>query len=370
MVSDILRSVTVKSLLKRSWLLPEMFVPSGQAQFLKSLERFPIHWFLKFAKRSLFFHLVFPLIDRGKECQYIEDYHQKILWINLAAPSLGDSLMDLAARTLLANRQITLLTHSKNATLYVNDDFFERVVASVSDIRLILKSEKFDLVICDSYSPRVLLKKAAATPGIPFVGIYGFLNGFEVHRTYYAFARMAELLRLDRIDVPIRPVLSIPTKNFSHTENFDVCIAVGGEWPFRTYDHWLSVVRWMGRKGFKVSLVGSSNGCTQASEITKSEPHVRSTVGQLSLAEVIAEISRCQVFIGADGGLWHIACSIPTPSVVLFADCQMFDKSGTRVTRETKDMVCEVLYDDADVSNIPPATVISAFAKILDRLSR
>ena len=29
------------------------------------------------------------------------------------------------------------------------------------------------------------------------------------------------------------------------------------------------------------------------------------------------------------------------------------------MTRETKDMVCEVLYDDADVSNIPPATVIS-----------
>ena len=117
-----------------------------------------------------------------------------------------------------------------------------------------------------------------------------------------------------------------------------------------------------------VSLVGSENGEGYASEILATEPSVNSTVGTLSLTEVIAEIVKARVFVGADGGLWHIACAIPIPSVVLFADCQIFNEDGCRMTRETKDIICEVLYDDVQVSNIQVDRVIEAFKTLVARI--
>ena len=148
----------------------------------------------------------------------------------------------------------------------------------------------------------------------------------------------------------------------------DVCVAVGGEWAFRTYQNWLEIISWLVRNGYSVSLVGSDNGIEMSEEIVASEPSVRSTVGTLSLQEVAVEIAGARSFIGADGGLWHIACAIPKPTVVLFADCQIFDEEGHRMTRETTDMVCEILYDDLAVSNIGPDFVIAAFQRLWTRI--
>lgn len=327
-----------------------------------------MYWLVKFLKRQFVFGVVLPLFGRGKVCHRIEARHRRILWVNLAAPSLGDSLMDLAARTLLVDRDLTLLTDPKNVRLYLNDRYFTAVYSSPQVARAASQKNPFDLVICDAYSPRVLLKKVIVAPRIEIVGLYGFLNGFEIHRTYFAFARMLELLALDRIDVPMRPTITLPAESKNNPPEFDVCIAIGGEWAFRTYDQWSEVVSWLVAQGYSVSLVGSDNGVRSASEILEIEPTVRSTVGASTLPEVVAEIAKAKVFIGADGGLWHIACAIPIPSVVLFADCQIFDDEGNRVTRETKDIICETLYDDIQVSSIHSDSVIEAFERLSTRI--
>lgn len=323
-----------------------------------------MHWLVKYLKRRFLFDVVFPLLGRGAECHRIGPRHRRILWVNLAAPSLGDSLMDTAARTLLIDKDLILLTDPKNAQLFLSDQYFTEVYSSLKDVRSVSRKKPFDLVICDAYSPRVMLKKMIAAPGIEFVGLYRFLNGFEVHRTYFAFARMMELLAIDRIDGPMRPVITIPADLKDKSHEVDICIAIGGEWAFRTYVHWGSVVSWLVAQGYSVSLVGSSNGVKNASEILDVAPSIRSTVGALSLPEVVVEIAKARVFIGADGGLWHIACAIPRPSVVLFADCQIFDELGNRITRETKDIVCEALYAESQVSDIPSDRVIAAFARV------
>jgi hypothetical protein len=149
--------------------------------------------------------------------------------------------MDLAARVMLSGRQITLLTHSKNEALYKQDPYFHAVY---SDPDLLIRErgrQSFDLVICDSFSPRVLIHKLRLAPFVPFVGLYGYLNGFEVHRTQYAFMRMKELLDADTLGCPKRPTIAYSNQH-SDDVMFDVCIAVGGEWEFRTYHHWLVVV--------------------------------------------------------------------------------------------------------------------------------
>lgn len=314
------------------------------------------------------FDVALPLVGRGAKCHRIEARHRRILWVNLAAPSLGDSLMDLAARTLLCDKNLILLTDRKNAQLYENDCFFSEVYTSARCVREAFQSKPFDLVICDAFAPRVMLKKILAAPRVDFVGLYGFLNGFEVHRTYFAFARMMELLGLDRINEPIRPTITLPSGSRAKPPGVDVCIAIGGEWLFRTYDHWCPVVSWLIEQGYSVSLVGSANGIRKASEILEIAPSVRSTVGALSLPEVVMEIAKARVFIGADGGLWHIACAIPLPSVVLFADCQIFDNEGNHVTRETRDIVCETLYDHFQVSNVHADSVVKAFQRLSARI--
>jgi len=357
----------MKHLMRRTWLLPEG-VPSGQQQFLDGRQYLRWKWVFKFFKRRLFCAVFVQHFGLTTECARISDKHQRILWINWAAPSLGDSLMDLSARVLLQGRDITLLTHPKNAVLYMRDPIFQSVFSDPRALRKNVNVYRFDLVICDAFSPRVLMKKLLVAPRTPVVGLYGYLNGFEVHRTYFAFARMMELLVLDRINEPMRPTITLPVGVKDTPPEFDVCIAIGGEWSFRTYDHWSAVVSWLIAEGYSVSLVGSGNGVSSASEILELEPTVRSTVGALSLPEVVAEIAKAKVFIGADGGLWHIACSIPIPSVVLFADCQIFDAVGNRVTRETKDIICETLYDDIQVSNIQGDSVIEAFTRLSARI--
>lgn len=353
--------------MKRSWYLSRG-VPSGQADFIANRLYARPKWIFKYLKRRSFTLLVSRMLGLVPELNSIADEHRRILWINLAAPSLGDSLMDLSARVLLDEREVVLLTHSKNKSLFKNDDCFSSVF---SDHRaLIAKYGKsyFDLVICDSYSPRVLSRKLAVAPFVPFVGLYGYLNGFEVHRTYFAFARMMELLALDKIDDPIRPTLSLCERLKKQKREVDVCISVGGEWSFRTYDQWCEIVSWLTEKGYSVSLVGSENGVHDASKILNKQPSVRSTVGFLSLKEVCMEVAKAKIFIGVDGGLWHIACAIPIPTVVLFADCQIFDEDGNRVTRETKDMLCETLYDEVRVANIEAKQVVRAFERLRNRI--
>lgn len=108
---------------------------------------------------------------------------------------MGDSLTDLSARVLLVDRELTLLTHPKNAPLYADDAIFRLVY---SDPMKLLRDQgisNFDLVIFDAFSPRVLVKKLMLAPFTPFVGLYGYLNGFEIHRMRFAFAKVAELLK-------------------------------------------------------------------------------------------------------------------------------------------------------------------------------
>lgn len=357
----------ISGLLNRSIILPEcsFVVPSEKTRFLERSKAHLLGKLLKYWKRLVYMKIWQTFYPKSVEHQSIPVNAKRILWINLSAPSLGDSLMDLSARSLLSDRDITLLTRKKNQLLYVFDHYFTRVLA-VEDLCEESFAIDFDFVLLDSFSPHILRIKSKIAPDIPFAGLYGFLNGFEVHRTYFAFARMMELLAIDQVDVPRIPTISLPDELLDQDDEIDVCIAIGGEWSFRTYDHWMPVVSHVTSRGYSISLVGSGNGAQKAAEIFNEYPSVRSTVGKLSVREVILEISRARVFIGADGGLWHIACALQKPTVVLFADCQIFGECGNRMTRETEDMTCETLYDDRKVSSIPSNSVIEAF----DRLSR
>ena len=349
----------LRKLMEQTWRLPPGYIPSDQGRFLRSHRYRNARWLLKYLKRLIFFVVFVQKFGRAGHLNQISSEALNILWINRAAPSLGDAIMDLSARSLLKDRRVTLLTHQKNADLFMNDEAFDVVV---SDHRELI-GRSFDLVICDSFSPRVLNLKRKVAPNTDFVGLYGFLNGFEIHRTYFAWARMKELLGLTISSCPDLDAI-VKVTNFALDKTTvkvsDIVIAVGGEWTFRTYTKWHEVVDELLRKGFSVRLVGSRNGQMLANQISAAFPVVDNFVAKTSIGEAVSLISRSRLFIGADGGLWHCAVGLGVPSVALFADCELFDDDGRRVTRETVQSKCLVLYARDSVERISVDEIVGA----------
>jgi hypothetical protein len=287
------------------------------------------------------------------ERKMIREIDRSLLWINLSAPSVGDSIMDLSGRVLLSNKNIHLLTDKKNAALYKSDIVFSKVASSPSEL-----DDNYDLILIDSYSHRCLSPKLARWKDVPFVGIYGYLNGFEVHRTLYSHYRIAELIGMDlnavrpNVCISLDKSLSVPSPDMPY-----VTVSVGAEWEYRHYPHWLPIIEFL-VKSVRVVLVGSSNGVLEAS-VLEGCVTVENLVGKLTLVETAQVISKAKFHVCADGGLWHVACGLNVPSVCMFADCQLF-LNGLRVLRNTQFQRCIPLYADRAVSEIHPDLVIQA----------
>ena len=333
------------------------FVPSDQCDFVRQ-RVFRVRWFLKYVKRLALFFLSAQSFRVWTDQGCLKDV-QRILWINLAAPSLGDSLMDLSGRVMLREYDVDLLTSDKNENLYRADDIFSKITTNPRVARHWHQVQPYQVIIVDSFAPRVLWQKLRVSIGVPLVGLYGFVNGFEVHRTYFAFRRLEYLLGACG-GQPVKPHLNIPAHLVgAHKKHNGICIAVGGEWDFRTYDRWADVIDGL-INTFPIVLVGSDNGLVDAAKISQRFPQVCSYVGRLSLLETAACIAGSRFFIGADGGLWHIACALGIPSLVLFADCALYDESGRLHDRSTRDTKALSLYAETKVSEISPEQIVKS----------
>ena len=130
-------------------------IPSYTQVFLE--EASVIKRWVKFIKRSLYLNLK---RQKSLEIRNILPEHRSILWINISAPSLGDSLMDLSSRVLLRGRKVDLFTDKKNASLYQNDSVFSRIFTCKAEVT----QHKYDLVIIDSFSTRSIDIKTNILP--------------------------------------------------------------------------------------------------------------------------------------------------------------------------------------------------------------
>lgn len=351
---------------KPSWdLKTGHFVPSDQKRFLEC-EVWKLRWVFKYFKRKLYMRLIG---QHKKELSHIPSTTKSVLWINLSAPSLGDSLMDLSGRQLLTGFNLDLLTDSKNASLYQNDPFFKNVFVDADE----LQNHQYDLVILDAYSPRILKIKSRILPNQSFVGLWGYVNGFEAHRTLYSFYRMQFLLQNNQTLPKLAPLMGVPDffdAGLSPKKS-KLAIVVGAEWDYRRYSYWSEVIAEVVHEygdAFEILLIGSSNGVAEAEEISLVFPQCKNFVGKCTLSETSSLIEQSNIVLAADGGLWHIACALNKPSVVLFANMPVFDEDGLRVTRETKDIVCNALYAENFVSQIKVEEVLQALKSLLSAI--
>jgi ADP-heptose:LPS heptosyltransferase len=349
---------------KMTYTLPFKFaIPNAINNYIK--KRSFIGSRLKFIKRCLYLKYKRQIL---LEINNISSHHQKILWINISAPSLGDSLMDLSSRQLLENRKIDLFTHKKNASIYLYDYFFSSVFSDFSEIG----NRKYDLVIMDSFSTRSVFTKSKIALTTPFVSMFGHFNGPEVNRVLFSFHQMNNLLgskldenylnKIAKTSMFLSPNDKQIISNLSLPSAF-ISVVIGGEWDFRTFNNWDKVIEKLIEFDpmMPIILLGSSNGFISANNISKmhSSNKVINYVSKYTFCQTAEIINQSKLVFCCDGGLMHVANAFGTPSIALLAklnqDMQLTDANN-----------CIPIYDKSNVNNIAIEEILSKYIASLN----
>lgn len=301
----------------------------------------------------------------GLERDRIGPADRRILWIYLGMPQVGDSMMDLACRVLFRDRpvQVDLLTVPHLARMYAADDVFRHIYSDPAEAA----RNEYDLAIVLSASSQTLRVKLRSFRRLPFVNLYRFHRGTELHRTLFGFFRLDQLLGngwpTDRIEAIARPhlVAAVAAKEavdaLALPRRF-VALAVGGVHDWRTYRRWPEVLPLLAEAepDMPVVLLGSANGDAVRDQLMAlpRRPCLVDRVDRHSLQEVFEVFRRCALAVCADGGLLHLANAADVPTVSLFAERIDPTYRLTPANRST------AFYAPAEVSDIEPKAVADA----------
>ena len=344
---------------EKTYTLPFKFdIPNYTQEFLKKKSAIKI-WF-KFIKRYLYINLK---SQKLLEIYSILPKHNNILWINISAPSLGDSLMDLSSRIMLKDRKVDLFTDNKNADLYKDDFIFSTIYTNKKQV----DKNKYDLVIIDSYSTRSIHIKADIADLTPFVGMFGYYNGPEVNRVLFSFHQMNNLLGYRKGEVEVNKIakssmsISIKDQNVIQEAKLPrryIAIALGGEWSYRTYNEWDKVVEKLliNDKNLNVIVLGSDNAIISAKKIMDKFSHMNvfDCVAKFTFNQTSQIIKQAQILLCCDGGLMHSANAVNTPIVALFAKL-------TAQMQLTESICAFSLYDKNNVNNISVQQILQKY---------
>ncbi|MBP7846827.1 MAG: hypothetical protein KAZ94_01705 [Burkholderiales bacterium] len=292
------------------------------------------------------------------ELDLIPERVSKILWLNPSSTSIGDSIMELSGRKLLDGRsfKVHLLTDRKNSSLYTEDHVFQQVFTDPRQI-----TESYDLILVDVYNTKSIRMKYKYFPSVPFCALQGYFYGADFNRLLFSFHRINALLNYpysqNEIDQRSRHYLCL---NSSTQKRFHVVVAVGGEDSLRTYLQWNTVVSELLEMypNIKICLVGSDNGLEHAKNLsTEFNSKIDNKVAKLSILETAQLIVNSNVFLGADGGLMHIAAAFDLAGVALFAKF----RPELRLGYTSKILT---LFTDANVNQIEPTQIITELTKL------
>ena len=351
----------------RSTLIPFAGVPHEPAAYLGRNGR------LKIAKKYL--HKRWLLRARGQlplERAHL-DGSQRLLWI-YAKRNFGDATMDLAGRALLKGRgvRVDLLALPSLVPLFAEDDLFGRVYGDPAQV----DASRYDAVVLSEYNLPSIRLKARHFGKLPYACLYQYFNGPDRNQTRFSYAAVNEVFSLglgaDELAAVSKPYLAssaatresvrelLPAQPF-------IALAAGGLDFNRTYHRWPEFVELLGRcedAGMprEVVLLGSDNGLESARELCVASPgnvRIRSLVGRLTFLQSREVVARAALFVGADGGLMHVAHSTATPSVSLFSDRE---PPYLRLTEACRSIG---LQGSGDVDTIAPGLILDAALKQL-----
>lgn len=255
---------------------------------------------------------------------------RRILWIYDGMAQIGDALMDLAPRSLLAEQgyEVSLLTSPALAAVFREDAWFQGVHDEHNP-----PGAGFDAALVLNVMRRSFPLKRRLFPRLPWVCLQQHYVGPDFHRAEFATRRLADLTgstlsassfqrhARQKLDTP---VVASPAADQRDLSPGYVVLGLGGVDPVRTYAGWADLARWiLDSTPLGVALAGSDNGRQAAHALVDALPpalrtRVADLTGRTTLAQSQALMRQAALVVCADGGLMHLAFTTPTPVVALF----------------------------------------------------
>ncbi|WGS50927.1 heptosyltransferase [Paraburkholderia sp. D15] len=299
---------------------------------------------------------------------------KRLLWIYTGKRNFGDATMDMSGRALLKGRgfDIDLFTLPNLQKLFEEDDVFQHVYADLQQ----LAGRQYDAIVMSEFNLPSIKLKARHFRHLPYICLFQYFYGPDRNQTTFSYAAVNRAFALGYTDANIvaisKPYLATKPATRESVRPFVpdapfLALAVGGLDANRTYGHWGDVLEMIDRSSDPampkhVVLLGSDNGLDTAQALSKrsfATLKLSSCVAQLTLLQSREVAAQARLFVGADGGLMHVAHSTPTPSVSLFSDRE---PPYLRLTGACRSIG---IQSTGDVDEIAPADVMSAIQQQL-----
>ena len=351
-------------------MIPYQGVPYEPEAFLRSTSR------LKIAKKYL--HKRFLLRAHGQT--RLEQAHldpsQRILWV-YAKRNFGDATMDMAGRALLNGLgvRIDLLALPSLVPLFSEDDVFGKIYGDPRE----LDASRYDAILLSEYNLPSIRIKTQHFAKLPYAGLFRYFNGPDRNQTCFSFASVNDVFSLchdaGSLAARSKPYLSSTpatresVRALSPAREY-IVLAAGGVDPDRTYHRWSEVIELLSKydnasAAKEIVVLGSDNGTEIAQQLCASAPanvRIRSLTGKLTFLQAREIVAHAELFLGADGGLMHVAHTTQTPSVSLF---RRQEPPYLRLTEACRSIG---LQGSGNVDTIPPAQVVGAVLRQLAAL--
>lgn len=299
---------------------------------------------------------------------------ERVLWIYGGKASVGDAVMDLSGRALLRDRAgpVDLLITPGLKAVFEGDDIFRHVYGDPAQVN----PADYDVVVLQEFNYPTLRLKRKFFPTLPFACLFRYFHGPDRNQTQFSLAAVNDVFSLGlasdelftRAKPYLRPESDLPEALAQQLPPGPfIVLAMGGVEPRRTYAHWREFLQAYDiayQPGMPASIVllGSGNGADDAKALSQAKfVHLQLTslVAQLTLRDAKRVITHASLFVGADGGLMHVAHTTPTPSVTLFA------KAEPPYLRLTPGCQSTPLQTDSDVSAVDPAALSETVVDVL-----
>jgi len=157
----------------------------------------------------------------------------------------------------------------------------------------------------------------------------GHRRNEDFSRMQLSYDRLAHVFDIANDAGPIAPSLEIAHDGGAPAEGFQILVAVGGNDKRRRIHDWSAVLqaidaRWpMSNVKPRYVLLGNGEHALEAVREAKAHLPEQRIVAKTDLPDLRAAarvIQRCSFFIGADGGLMHIAAALRKPGVAIFSE--------------------------------------------------
>lgn len=301
------------------------------------------------------------------------------LWIYTGKRNFGDATMDMSGRALLKGTdvEIDLFTLPNLHKLFEEDDVFRNVFSDLQD----LSGRRYDAILMSEYNLPSIRLKTKHFSTLPYACLFQYFYGPDRNQTSFSHAAINHVFSLGYSDADIvsiskpylatKPHTQDSVRPFLPNDRF-LALAVGGLDGNRTYRHWGALLELIDRSDdpnmpMQAVLLGSDNGLAMADELLNrsfGKLKITSCVGKLTLLQSREMVANASLFVGADGGLMHVAHSTPTPSVSLFSDRE---PPYLRLTEQCHSIG---IQSPGDVDDVAPADLMTAIQAQLAKAAK